>query len=54
MRKIIKLVVGFIVIGLASHGYAAEPQNGSAVAKLPAIPNGKRWILSSMGRMEAR
>jgi ABC-type molybdate transport system substrate-binding protein len=49
MRKIIKLVVGFIVIGLASHGYAAEPQNGSAVAKLPAIPNGKEMDIKFYG-----
>src|SRR5262245_46153028 len=49
MRKIIKLVVRFIVIGLASHGYAAEPQNGSAVAKLPAIPNGKEMDIKFYG-----
>lgn len=41
MRKIIKLVVGLVFIGLAPHGYTAEPENSVAVAKMPAIPNGK-------------
>jgi ABC-type molybdate transport system substrate-binding protein len=41
MLKIIKLVVGLVFIGLAPHGYTAEPENSVAVAKMPAIPNGK-------------
>ena len=41
MRKIIKLVVGLVFIGLAPHAYATEPENSAAVAKMPAIPKGK-------------
>jgi len=42
MRKIIKLLVGLVLLGvIAHHGYSADEENSATAAKMPAIPKGK-------------